>query len=647
MSGYAIAPLPRPPGVSSAWAADINSVGQIVGSYLGGGEQSYIFDMNSEEFTFIDYPSAYSTVATGVNDLGQVVGYYRNAEDDISTQHAFKYHDGIYERIGSGAARDINNSGQILLSDVWTGRNGYLESDGTFFPVEYPSGGTLLSGINDSGTIVGTYYSENAINTKLTFTYDIASNTYTDLSSDISDFYPAVINNEGEIFGRSLPLSGKLGAVVYDNGIPRPVAPLGFSVRGTNNIGQIVGSATDDLGRNVGFIGVFDETLPDEPQSTLPVAAGGTATISTEFLLSTDNLSGPAGLTYTVVTAPTYGTLLRDGVATHMFTQADIDSGRVGYRHDGDAATKDVFAFTVADQAGNWIGPEPFTVAIVDTTDPVVFENEAATVSAGGTLLIWKDALSTVALGSDPGEMRYNIVAGPAYGTLLLDGRPTVSFTQADIDNGLFEYLQNGDAAAGDSFTFTVTDRSGTQTAAQTFHIDIEDAAAPTADAISGARIVLGGAGPEWNFSGGFILENGNFGYLLRNTGDAIGGALVVGEVMDGEAVYTRIGGIAPEWELVGTGDFSGNGQSDFLMRNTGEAIGGSLVVGEVVATMLTFTDIGDVDKTFQFVGIGNYAGGAETDFLMRDGGSGAVMVGSVANGTTTFTSLGPEHLQI
>jgi hypothetical protein len=223
-----------------------------------------------------------------------------------------------------------------------------------------------------------------------------------------------------------------------------------------------------------------DTTPPIEPQSTLPVAVGGMATLSTAFLLSTDNLSGPAGLRYAVVEVPRYGTLLLNGNPTSSFTQADIDAGRVQYRQDGAAATEDGFTFTVADEAGNWIGPEPFTIAILDTTDPVVFENNAATVSSGGGLPIWKDALSTVALGSDPAEMVYTILATPAHGALVVNGQPVSSFTQADIDNGLLNHIQPGGAAESDGFSFVVTDSTGKQTAPQTFRILIPGQTAPT-----------------------------------------------------------------------------------------------------------------------------------------------------------------------
>jgi hypothetical protein len=228
----------------------------------------------------------------------------------------------------------------------------------------------------------------------------------------------------------------------------------------------------------------LDNTFPEEPQSTLPVAVGGIATISTEFLLSTDNYSGPEGLTYTIVTAPGYGTLLLDGAATSTFTQADIDIGRVQYRQDGAFSTRDGFTFTVADEAGNWIGPEPFTIAILDTTDPVVFENNAVTVSSGGGLLIWKDMLSTVAVDNKPTEMIYTILAAPSHGALIIDNQPVTSFTQADIDNGYLHYVQPGGPADGDSFSFVVTDGTGKQTALQTFQIRIEGGTAVANDPV-------------------------------------------------------------------------------------------------------------------------------------------------------------------
>ena len=58
----------------------------------------------------------------------------------------------------------------------------------------------------------------------------------------------------------------------------------------------------------------------------------------------------PAGLVYTVQTAPTAGVLLRDGavlVGGDRFTQEDVDQNRLQYTHGG--AGPDAFTFTVSD----------------------------------------------------------------------------------------------------------------------------------------------------------------------------------------------------------------------------------------------------------------------------------------------------------
>ena len=87
-----------------------------------------------------------------------------------------------------------------------------------------------------------------------------------------------------------------------------------------------------------------------------------------------------------------------------------------------------------------------------------------------------------------------------------------------------------------------------------------------------------GGLGTEWQFEGNAdFLGDGQTQFLIRNTGTVAPGALDVGEVQNGAAVFTPIGGLGTEWQFEGNADFLGTGQSEFLVRNTGTVEPGAL----------------------------------------------------------------------
>jgi hypothetical protein len=219
----------------------------------------------------------------------------------------------------------------------------------------------------------------------------------------------------------------------------------------------------------------LDRTAPIEPQSTLPVLIDGTATISTSFLWSFDDVSGPDQVTYSVLTAPIHGTLLLDGSATSTFTQADIDNGRVQYRENGDVTLNDGFTFTVSDAAGNHTQAEFYKIAIVNTAAPVIDANGILPASINSAATIWKDVLCTVALGNEPADLKYSVKVGPTHGVLLVNGVQATSFTQAEIDDHRVQYRNNGDAATRDSFTFQASDAAGDLTPVTTFNVAISN----------------------------------------------------------------------------------------------------------------------------------------------------------------------------
>ena len=104
-----------------------------------------------------------------------------------------------------------------------------------------------------------------------------------------------------------------------------------------------------------------------------------------------------------------------------------------------------------------------------------IIRNLGGTVLEGGTLPITALLLRAASPTEGAGDIDYSITAGPANGQVEDSGDPGVaitSFTQANIDSGIIQYVHDGtDTLTGD-FTFSVTDGVGTLTA-QTFAITV------------------------------------------------------------------------------------------------------------------------------------------------------------------------------
>ncbi|MEZ4771675.1 MAG: M12 family metallo-peptidase [Bacteroidia bacterium] len=93
--------------------------------------------------------------------------------------------------------------------------------------------------------------------------------------------------------------------------------------------------------------------------------------ISNVFLAASDGVNTPANITYTLVTLPTHGTILKNNQALSVgfsFTQEDINTGKVKYQHNGDNATADNFSFTVKNPQNGFLGTPIFNIIITQTT---------------------------------------------------------------------------------------------------------------------------------------------------------------------------------------------------------------------------------------------------------------------------------------
>jgi uncharacterized membrane protein len=167
------------PGAALTQPLGVNDRGEVVGAFIEAGPSpdpyAYYetgrlrgFAMRSGRFTPIDFPGSEGTTVTGVNDRGQMVGYY----------------------------------------DTDGTRRGFLLSDGRFTRIDHPdSSFTLPSRIDNRGRIVGGYGDPNGVNTRGflwengNFTKIVAPGERTDtVAHDINDRGDIVIPADGTVF---------------------------------------------------------------------------------------------------------------------------------------------------------------------------------------------------------------------------------------------------------------------------------------------------------------------------------------------------------------------------------------------------------------------------------------------------------------
>jgi hypothetical protein len=211
----------------STVVSGINNVGQIVGSCTDG---AFVRERNGD-ITLLNFPGAEGTVASGINDLGHVVGQYWGTLFGQALQrfHGFIWKDGEYITI-----------------------------DAAFPNAMF----TSLSGINNLGQIIGTYLHQrpgssdpNDYDSELAFVYDNGSFTSLDFPGATAPFVccgattlPMDINNAGQILGSTYDGDGNLRFFLYDDGkyfvitgLPDDVADFG-SAWGLNDRSEIAGT---------------------------------------------------------------------------------------------------------------------------------------------------------------------------------------------------------------------------------------------------------------------------------------------------------------------------------------------------------------------------------------------------------------------
>ncbi len=120
-NGGVFLPIINPLSVSSQ-ATGINNEQVVCGFYVDSDGTTHGFMLNAGTLTTLDFPGAKFTEALGLNDNGQVVGFYSPDNNGTPTMHGFVYNTSYRhfhsvddpKGLGTTTINGINNFGQVV-----------------------------------------------------------------------------------------------------------------------------------------------------------------------------------------------------------------------------------------------------------------------------------------------------------------------------------------------------------------------------------------------------------------------------------------------------------------------------------------------------------------------------------------------------
>jgi len=223
------------PGSVFTDATGINNAGHVVGTYYSsnGVRRGYVFDGST--YTTIDFPGAAHTFIFGINGSDSTAGSY-TTQSGGGQWHGLAGSGGsftVFDFPGRETdGRAINAAGQIVgvyNNGPGTPDTGYLKIENAYTAVAFPGAQhTYAFGINDAGTISGTYAAPDGLHG-----FILAGGTF------------SVINFPG-------------ANQTFVGGINNQNKAVGWSKRGTNPTHGFLVSGTGWRAFDVDFPGVVD-----------------------------------------------------------------------------------------------------------------------------------------------------------------------------------------------------------------------------------------------------------------------------------------------------------------------------------------------------------------------------------------------------
>jgi probable HAF family extracellular repeat protein len=174
------------PGSAQTQVIAINNNSTTAGFYIDATGNTHGFTDTRGTFLTVDFPGTPFNQLLGQNDHGQAAGYYSTKADGTGPDHAYIFNEfgSVFELLKipgstSAQATGINDPGDIcgFFVDAKGVNHGFLLIPGHFEVLDFPaSTGTQASGLNNEGQVVGLY--TDSSNATHGFVYEVSTKIF-------------------------------------------------------------------------------------------------------------------------------------------------------------------------------------------------------------------------------------------------------------------------------------------------------------------------------------------------------------------------------------------------------------------------------------------------------------------------------------
>jgi hypothetical protein len=427
--------------------------------------------------------------------------------------------------VDSGIVQYVHDSSEttsdsISLSLADGGENGAIAATGTFSititpvndaPVATDAAGTLTYTENDAATAI-----DGSLSLSDNDDVNLEGATISLSANFVSGEDVLAFANTGAISGNWNATSGVLTLTGTDTKANYELALESVTYQNTSEdpsvVSRTVSWVVNDGNNNSAPVTstISVAAVNDAPLIVTntggTVAEGGTLAITTAMLNEGDPDDSGVELTYSVTTASSNGRLELSsaaGTSISSFTQADVDSGIVQYVHDSSETTSDSISLSLADGAedGATAATGTFSITVTAVNDtPLIATNTGGTVAEGGTLTITTAMLNEGDPDDSGAGLVYSVTAASSNGRLELSSAAGISissFTQADVDSGMVQYVHDSSQSTSDTISLSLADGGEDGATAVTGIFSITVTAvndAPLIATNTGGTVVEGGA---------------------------------------------------------------------------------------------------------------------------------------------------------